>query len=143
MSAASSFNLAELVAQFPTITEADWQALAEKGLGGGKLSDLNCESPDGIAISPLYQCAGPTGVPEGRLPGTPWAIVQRIDDPDRDRAISQIQTDIRSGTGILSLCLAGAPASGDFGAPDDGVFVRSVVRKLAGTGTGLRIEPHP
>ncbi len=143
MSAASSLNLAELVAQFPPATEADWRTLAELGLDGGTLSDLNCETPDGITISPLYQCASPAGGAEGRLPGKPWAIVQRIDDPDADRAISQIQTDIHSGAGTLSLCLAGSPAAGEFGAPDDGAFVRSVVQNLAGTGAGLRIEPHP
>src|SRR6185312_6030759 len=41
-------------AEFPERTLAEWRALAEKELGGKSLDTLAWQTPEGIAVKPLY-----------------------------------------------------------------------------------------
>ena len=57
-------------AEFPTPTVAAWRALAAKELKGGDPDDLVWETPEGIAIKPLYTAADLEGLEHlGGLPG--------------------------------------------------------------------------
>ena len=56
--------------------------------GGGSLkgtpfASLRSRTYDGIAIEPLYPRAQGRSRIEGRVAGAPWAVMQRIDMPDR------------------------------------------------------------
>ena len=53
-----------------TKTADDWQALAQKELRGGDVDDLVWQTPEGIAIKPLYTAADLEGLEiQGSLPG--------------------------------------------------------------------------
>ncbi len=58
-----------LAAEFPERSQADWEALAAKGLQGAPLSSLASETLDGIPIEPIYAVAGLSGALAGLVPG--------------------------------------------------------------------------
>jgi methylmalonyl-CoA mutase len=58
--------------QFPKKTLDDWQALAKKECRGRPLDELNVDTPEGIAIKPLYTEADVAGLGHlDSLPGLP------------------------------------------------------------------------
>ncbi len=60
------------MAEFPKKTAADWQALAAKELGGKSVDDLLWQTPEGIAVKPLYTEADLEGLETlGSFPGFP------------------------------------------------------------------------
>jgi methylmalonyl-CoA mutase len=60
------------MAEFPPKTVADWQALAEKELGGKGLDQLAWQTPEGIAVKPLYTAEDLEKLETlGGLPGFP------------------------------------------------------------------------
>ena len=57
---------------FPRKTLADWQELAAKDLKGGSVEGLNWETPEGIAVKPLYTADDLEGLSHlDTLPGFP------------------------------------------------------------------------
>ena len=56
-----------LAADFPERSQADWEALAAKGLQGAPLSSLASETLDGIPIEPIYAVAGLSGALAGLM----------------------------------------------------------------------------
>src|SRR5712692_3490805 len=60
------------MADFPEKTLAEWRALAEKELGGKSIDALAWQTPEGIAVKPLYTAADlETLETVGTLPGLP------------------------------------------------------------------------
>ncbi len=60
------------MADFPEKTLADWQALAAKELGGKSVDALTWQTPEGIAVKPLYTAADLEALETlGTLPGFP------------------------------------------------------------------------
>jgi methylmalonyl-CoA mutase len=60
------------MAEFPPKTLADWRALAEKELGGKSVDSLAWQTPEGIAVKPLYTAADLAALETpGSLPGFP------------------------------------------------------------------------
>ncbi len=60
------------MAEFPLKTLADWRALAEMELGGKSLDTLTWQTPEGIAVKPLYTAEDlETLETLGSLPGFP------------------------------------------------------------------------
>ena len=60
------------MAEFPKKTLADWDALASKDLKGKSPETLNWETPEGIAVKPLYTAADLEGLESlDTLPGFP------------------------------------------------------------------------
>ncbi|MCB1427255.1 MAG: methylmalonyl-CoA mutase, partial [Notoacmeibacter sp.] len=87
----------------------DWRRLAEKALKGADFEEtLVSRSDDGIRIEPLSQAAQPRLI-AGHNAGSPWTRVQRVDDPDIDRAKAQIAADLEGGATGLALVFEGAP----------------------------------
>jgi len=60
------------MSEFAKKTEADWQALAAKDLKGASPDTLTWETPEGIAVKPLYTALDLDGLEHvGTLPGFP------------------------------------------------------------------------
>src|SRR5579883_2438194 len=60
------------MAEFPEKTLADWRALAAKDIGGKSLDQLTWQTPEGIAVKPLYTAEDlETLETVGTLPGFP------------------------------------------------------------------------
>ncbi|HYD31942.1 MAG TPA: methylmalonyl-CoA mutase [Azospirillaceae bacterium] len=56
---------------FPKKTQADWNTLAAKDMGGGNPDDLIWRTPEGLDVKPLYTAADLEGVELDTLPGFP------------------------------------------------------------------------
>jgi methylmalonyl-CoA mutase len=104
--------------------ESDWRAAAEKALGDRDIDSLTARSDDGLAIGPIYRRRDDGGATiRRRDSGRPWAIVQRVDDPEPDRAMAALDADLAGGATGIELVLDGSASA-------------------ARTGFGLR-ELHP
>lgn len=103
-----------LAAAFPPATEAQWRALAEKGLKGRSLEDLVRRTADGIVIAPLYAPAVTAGHPiPARGSGRPWDIRIAIAQPDPGLANRQALEALEGGgASILLTHPCGAPDGG-------------------------------
>ena len=97
----------------PPSDEEAWKALVAEALKGAPFASLRSKTYDGIAIEPLYPRAQEASRIEGRVPGTPWAVMQRIDLPDPKAANAQLLDDLNNGAGGLVLVFQGA--IGDYG----------------------------
>jgi methylmalonyl-CoA mutase len=102
-----------LARDFPPSDEEAWKALVAEALKGAPFASLRSKTYDGIAIEPLYPRAQEASRIEGRVPGTPWAVMQRIDHPDPKAANAQLLDDLNNGAGGLGLVFQGA--IGDYG----------------------------
>ena len=101
---------------FPPARRDDWMKLVEKVLKGGDFEKkLVGRTYDGIRIEPLYAKAAGKAPLAGREPGAPWAILQRVDEPDAEAANRQALTDLENGATGLSIVFRGAPQAFGFG----------------------------
>lgn len=122
-----------------------WLALVGKALKGADFERaLVSATDDGFAIQPLYDRLV-DAVPLGRRkPLAPWAIAQRMDDPDGARALSQLADDLANGaTGISLVQGDSASAFGlGLGVNGDGAaFSAKFAAAIAGQAISLRLEP--
>lgn len=93
---------------FPPRNEADWLALVAGGKGE-RLADLSWQSEGGIVLQPIYgQRAAGTAI-EARTGGRAWALVQRLDHPDPDKAAILAQADVLGGADVLELVFEPSP----------------------------------
>jgi methylmalonyl-CoA mutase len=102
-----------LARDFAPADEAAWKALVAEALKGAPFSALRSKTYDGIEIEPLYARATGASRVEGRTPGEPWTVMQRIDLPDPKAANRQILDDLMNGASGLTLVFQGA--IGDYG----------------------------
>jgi methylmalonyl-CoA mutase len=102
-----------LARDFPPADEAAWKALVAEALKGAPFASLRSETYDGIAIEPLYARAAEASRIEGRTPGMPWGVMQRIDLPDPKAANTQLLDDLNNGASGLVLVFQ--DAVGDYG----------------------------
>ncbi|HHI82585.1 MAG TPA: methylmalonyl-CoA mutase, partial [Rhizobiales bacterium] len=105
---------------FPAFSRTDWEALAGAALKSGDISRLETQTPDGIAISPIYEPAA------GDLPGVharahanglSWQVVQRCDISDIGLANRQMLEDLENGASGISLVLPGSACAASWGVP--------------------------
>ena len=143
MGQAPAYSMKDLVGQFAPADADAWRQLAEKALRGQPVDSLWHETADGLRMAPLYPAADITPQPRGRKPGAPWAIVQRVDDSDPQRAVDLARSDLAAGADLLALCFAGGASSGAFGTTEAEAPLEDVIGLLAPTAGGLRLEPHP
>lgn len=127
---------------FAAQSEASWRLLAAKALKGGNVdSALTSYTDDGLKIAPImprnvdaravFQRAGR------------WAICQRVDDVDVQRAASQAREDVAGGATGLSLVFAGAANAFGYGLPASRGAIATVLDPLPLDNLILRIDPHP
>jgi methylmalonyl-CoA mutase len=122
---------------------ARWLALVEKALAGASFDTLVSHTDDGIAIQPLYPRAHDTEANARANPAQPWAICQRIDDPDTGRAAAQVAEEIAQGATGLSLVFEGAPNAFGYGLPLGAHTLETVLEGVSLNQTHLRIDVHP
>ena len=129
---------------FPPATRDDWMKLVDKVLKGADFEKkLVNRTYDGIRIEPLYAKATGKAPMAGRAPGAPWAILQRVDEPDTAAANQQALTDLENGATGLSLVFKGAPQAFGFGIDDKADAVAQAldgVGKPRGTTNGFHLS---
>ncbi|MGB8430221.1 MAG: methylmalonyl-CoA mutase family protein, partial [Pseudolabrys sp.] len=105
-----------LAAEFPRTTQAEWRKLVDAALKGAAFDKrLVTHTYDGLRVEPLYGRAAGVKPLAGRAPGTPWALMQRLDHPDPAAANVQALQDLENGAAGLCLVFAGAPAARGYG----------------------------
>jgi methylmalonyl-CoA mutase len=132
-------------AGFPEVGMERWRALAEKALGGASLEDaLVSRTDDGIRIDPLALRVADAALRGARAnPDAPWITVQRIDDPDPQRANRQALEDMNQGAGGLALIFEGAPNAFGYGLPARPEALAIALHNIPLTHLSLRIDVHP
>ena len=116
-----------LASDFPPADEAAWKALVEEALKGAPFAALKSKTYDGIAIEPLYGRAQQASRIEGRTPGLPWAVMQRIDLPDPKPANTQILDDLNNGASGLTLVFQSAIGDYGYALPATGTAISAVL----------------
>ena len=98
-----------LAAEFPPTTWDDWRRLVEAALKGASFDKrLVSETYDGLRTEPLYARAAGAKPVTGRVPGTAWTLMQRVDHPDPSAANEQALQDLENGATGLTLVMAGS-----------------------------------
>ena len=129
---------------FPASDRQRWVALAKKALAGASFEDaLVSHSDDGIRIDPLCECSPDAQAYPRSVPTLPWAIVQRVDDPDVDRAKAQVAEDLAQGATGLALVFEGAPNAFGYGLPNSAQALEAVLEDVPLNRIHLRIDVHP
>ena len=107
-----------LTHDFPATSEADWQALVEKGLRGAAFESLTRTTDDGLERGPLSTAAERPGdiapLPRAGAPlleGRPWHITAPVRDPEIIHANKQILEGLEGGASALRITL------GELGVP--------------------------
>lgn len=130
---------------FPSINREGWAALVEETLGGSGvgMEDLVSVADDEIRIEPLYQRVKDARSIARSAPDRNWDILQRVDDPDPQRANRQVREDLERGADGLSLIFAGAPNAFGFGLPSSPEALTAALDGIPLTNVHLRIDVHP
>jgi len=129
--------------EFPPSDRANWEALASKALGGKSIAEaLVSRTDDGIAIDPLAPRKDAVPLATTRTTAT-WTFVQRVDDPDVERARVQALEDVAQGATGLALVFEGAPNAFGYGLPVSGDALDTVLGDIAPGRVHLRIDSHP
>jgi len=131
-------------ASFPPAGPERWRALVEKALAGVAFEDgMVARSDDGLAVGPLHERrVGAERLPR-REPDRPFAIVQRVDDPDPERANRQARDDIENGANGLALVFEGAPNAFGYGLPATPEALDAVLDGIPLNRIHLRSDVHP
>lgn len=130
---------------FPEPGMEGWLALVRKTLGDARFEDvLTSRTDDGIAINPLeprVRNSQPTATRAN--PSAPWAITQRIDDPDPTRANRQALEDMDQGATGLALVFEGAPNAFGSGLPAKPEALAIALHNVPLQKAYVRIDAHP
>lgn len=129
-------------ADFAPQNEAGWRALATKALKGGDVdSALTSFTDDGLKIAPISPRKA-DAVPVFQRKKN-WAICQRVDDTDVQRASAQAVDDIVGGATGLTLVFAGGANAFGYGLPASNEVLATVLDVLPLENLTLRVDPHP
>lgn len=105
-----------LAAEFPPTTRDDWRSLVEAALKGASFEKrLVSQTYDGLRTEPLYARAPGAKLVIGRIPGTGWTLMQRVDHPDPAAANEQALQDLENGATGLTLVMAGSVNANGYG----------------------------
>ena len=121
-----------------------WRAVAEKALRGASFDEtLVSRTDDAIAYGPLYERREDARILARSDSASPWRIVQRVDDPDTDRAAVQAADDVASGATGLCLVFEGAPTAYGYGIKSDPEKLTQILDKVPLDGLHIRIDANP
>ncbi|NBR12062.1 MAG: methylmalonyl-CoA mutase, partial [Alphaproteobacteria bacterium] len=131
----------------PAVTDlAHWRKLAEAVLKGADFDEtLTSKTLDGIRIEPLYAKAEGRAPIAGRPTGSPWTIMQRIDDADPVRANKQALTDLENGANGLTLVFKDSIGAHGFGIDAKAELVADILKGVyldAGIDIALDCSPR-
>jgi methylmalonyl-CoA mutase len=134
-------DILPLAADFPSATRAQWLELVARLLKGAPFERrLVAKTYDGLTIQPLYDESAPGHAPVGRMPGTGWQILQRVDHPDPAAANTQARHDRDNGASGLSLVIAGAVGAYGYGVAADETAIARTLDGIALDAAGMAIE---
>lgn len=121
-----------------------WLALVSRALAGETFEDaLVSRTADGIRIEPISERATNARPFLRANPEQPWIVCQRVDDPDVERARTQIAEDLTQGATGLCLVFEGAPNAFGYGLPNSAETLERVLDGVSLNNTHLRIDVHP
>ena len=130
-----------IATDFPAATRDQWMKLVEGVLKGAPFErKLVSTTYDGIAIQPLYPKAEGRAPIAGRMPGTPWAVMARVDHPDAATANAMALEDLYNGATGLQLAFAGSQGACGFGLPDASAATLERVLDGVVLDAGIRLE---
>ena len=102
--------------EFPPTSEAEWRRLVETALKGASFDKrLVSRTYDDLRIEPLYPRAAGSKPVIGRLPGSGWGLIQRVDHPDPAAANAQALQDLENGATGLVLIMTGSVSANGYG----------------------------
>jgi methylmalonyl-CoA mutase len=105
-----------LAAEFPPTAEPEWRRLVETALKGASFDKrLVSRTYDDLRVEPLYARAVGAKPVAGRVPGSAWTLMQRIDHPDPAAANAQALQDLENGATGLVLVMAGSVSANGYG----------------------------
>ena len=120
-----------LATEFPPTTEADWRKLVEAALKGAAFDKrLVSQTYDGLRVQPLYPRAAGAKPIAGRIPGTAWTLMQRVDHPDPAAANAQALQDLENGANGLTLVFAGSLNANGYGLDASATTLESVLKNV-------------
>ncbi|WP_274629715.1 methylmalonyl-CoA mutase family protein [Arvimicrobium flavum] len=129
--------------EFPPFKRDQWAALAEKALRGASVEEaLTSHTDDGIPVSAISERVVATPIATSHQ-SSRWTIVQRVDDPDVERARAQVRDDVEQGATGLALVFEGAPNAFGFGLPATPKALDTVLGDIPPGRVHLRIDAHP
>jgi methylmalonyl-CoA mutase len=128
-----------LAADFPPASHDDWRKLVDGVLKGAPFEKLVGKTYDGIKIEPIYPRANGASPIAGRTAAMPWAVMQRIDHPDRAKANAQALHDLENGATGLTLVFAGANGAHGFGLEPTAEAIEKVLDGIV-MDAGISIE---
>ena len=121
-----------------------WRAVAEKALRGASFDEtLVSHTDDAITYGPLYERREDARILARSDSASPWRVVQRVDDPDTDRAAVQAADDVASGATGLCLVFEGAPTAYGYGIKSDPEKLTQILDKVLLDGLHIRIDANP
>ncbi|NTF41283.1 methylmalonyl-CoA mutase family protein [Rhizobium rhizogenes] len=119
-----------------------WLTLVERALKGkGFQETLVSQTDDGIAIEPLYERRPDCAPLSRKRADIPWTLTQRMDDPDRDRALRQLDDDLANGAS--GICIVSPQSASGFGTGtsiDTPAFAQRIADALSGKTISLRLD---
>src|SRR5512132_549394 len=131
--------------EFPPTSEAEWRRLVETALKGAAFDKrLVSRTYDGLRVEPLYQRAAGAKPVIGRMPGSAWALVQRVDHPDPVAANAQALQDLENGATGLVLVMTSSVSANGYGldpSPDTLARVLKEVQLDAGITIDFDLNP--
>ncbi|GES50131.1 methylmalonyl-CoA mutase [Rhizobium sp. NBRC 114257] len=118
-----------------------WLKLVERALKGKNFQEaLVSRTDDGIAIEPLYQRRR-DGKPLFRQRAElPWTVMQRMDDPDTERAIVQLGDDLANGASGISLVSSSSASAFGIGMDAQSPIFSEVLAAASAKTTTLRLD---
>ncbi len=127
---------------FGTVTREVWLKLVDRALKGADFRQaLVSASDDGIAIEPLYDRRAGASPLLRRRPASPWIVTQRMDDPDIDRALLQLDDDLANGATGIDLVFRASGAAFGAGLDDSAADLPArLAAALAGRTVSLRLD---
>jgi methylmalonyl-CoA mutase len=135
-----------LAAEFPTASREQWRKLVDGVLKGAPFEKrLVAKTYDGLAVEPLYPRDAQAQPIVGRLPGTAWVVMQRIDHPDPAAANAEALHDLENGATGLSLIFAGSIGAYGYGlGATEGTIARALdgIHLDAGIALDLDLSPQ-
>ena len=135
-----------LAAEFPPATQEQWRKLVDGVLKGAPFERrLVAKTYDGLAINPLYARAAGAVPIAGRAPGSPWAIMQRVDHPDPAAANAEALHDLENGATGLALVFAGSVGAYGYGLDASEATIARVLADVhldAGIALDLDLSPQ-
>ncbi|MBB5571819.1 MULTISPECIES: methylmalonyl-CoA mutase family protein [Rhizobium] len=127
---------------FAPASRAAWLKLVDRALKGADFQEaLVSRTDDGIAIEPLYARRSDTTPLARRHIDRPWMVSQRMDDPDIERAFTQLDEDIANGASGVNLISKASPSAFGVGIDADiEAFAARLAASVSGNAVSLRLD---